>query len=100
MWTPDGAWLLTFTGFLLVVLGYSATLSVVVGLMCGWRMRTLSFRRGLVIGVIVGVIAFFLNVGAVLVNAVGLAMILLPIPPAITLLLCWRMGREPVARLG
>ena len=77
-----------------MMLGYSATLPIATGLLCGWRMRALSIRRGLTIGVIVRFVAFLLNVGAVMVNAAGLAMILLPIPAAIAWLACWRMGNK------
>lgn len=83
MLTAGGPWLLNFAGFLLMPLGFSSTLPAATGLLCGWRMRSLSVRRALSIGVVAGPVAFLLSVGAVLVTAPCLAMMMLPISPAI-----------------
>ena len=92
------AWL--FAAFLLMLYGFAAILPTIAGLACGWRMRNLSVRRGLSTGIVVGAIAFLLSLATVLVNAASLAIVMLPVSPAVVWLLCWRSARKESVMSG
>ena len=90
------AWLalVNFVVFLVGLFAFAATLPVLAGLACGWRMRDLSIGNGLAVGVVVGVLAFLLSLAAILVQAPSLAIALLPVSAGATWLLCWRASRK------
>lgn len=90
------AWLVVvnFTVLLAIIFAFAAAPPLLTGLACGWRMRTLSIRNGLMAGLVVGGIAFLLSLAAVFVNAPSLAVVLLPVSAGIAWLLCWRINRK------
>ena len=87
-------WLLNFAMFLVVLFAFAAALPVLTGLACGWVMRNISIRYGLMTGLSVGVIAFLLSLAAIMIQAASLAIVLLPVSPGITWLLCLRRNRK------
>ena len=96
--THHSAWLLAT--FLLLLFAFAATLPILTGILCGWKLPNLSVRRGFVVGVFVGIIAFLLSLAAILVNAPSLAIVMLPVPPAVVWLLCWRSDRKKMRVIG
>ena len=92
------AWLVA--AFLLMLFAFAATLPLLTGLVCGWKLRSLSVRRGFFAGLFVGIIAFLLSLAAILVNAPSLALVMLPLSPAVVWLLCWRADRKKMRVIG
>ena len=92
--THKSAWLLNFATFLLLLFAFAATMPILTGIVCGWKLRNLSVRWGFFVGAFVGIIAFLLSLAAILVNAPSLAIVMLPVPPAVVWLLCWRADRK------
>ena len=98
--THNSLWLLNVAMFLLLLFAFAATLPLLAGLACGWKLRSLSVRWGFFVGVFVGIIAFSLSLAAILVNAASLALVILPAPPAVVWLLCWRADRKKMRVIG
>ena len=86
------AWIVVL--FAVMLFAFAATLPLMTGLACGWRMRAISIGQGLAVGIIVGVVAFLLSLAAILVQAPSLAIALLPISAGMAWLLCWRESRR------
>ena len=94
--TDHPAWLVmvNYTISLVVLFAFAAGPPLLAGLVCGWRMRALSIRNGLIVGLVVGVIALLLSLAALLAQAPSLAIALLPISAGMAWLLCWRNNRK------
>ena len=94
--TDNPAWLVlaNYVMFVVVAFAFAATLPLLTGLVCGWRMRAISLLNGLMLGAVVGAITFLLSVISVLVQVPSLSLVLLPISAGTTWLLCWRASRK------
>lgn len=94
--TDHPAWLVLVISvvFMVVIYAFAATLPLLTGLACGWRMRAISPLSGLMVGLAVGAVAFLLSLAAILVQAPSLALVVLPVSAGTTWLLCWRMSRK------
>ncbi|MDE2937470.1 MAG: hypothetical protein OXR67_00910 [Chloroflexota bacterium] len=98
--THNSSWLLNVAMLLLILFAFSATLPLLTGLACGWKLRSLSVRGGFFVGISVGIMAFLLSLAAIFVNAPSLAIVILPVPPAVVWLLCWRADRRKMRVIG
>ena len=92
---PDSAWVAFGVAVVLVVIALHATLPLLTGLACGWRMKGLSVRRGLAMcGIVAGVAVLWGVFGIAFPGGPISTCIELVLPVVATWLLCWWQAKR------